>query len=279
MSAPGRTSERAGPPSHGARNLAIGAVIAFTAAAWIGDSLASYLFDRHPALLILLNARNRNLVLTQRYLDWWSFFGIGLVRLVISDPLFFVLGRWYGDAAVRWTERKSPTYGPMFRTAERWFGTASYPLVALAPNNFICLFAGASGMSVPVFAALNVGGTVGRLTLLWFVGDVFSDPLNAVQGFIAARRLPLFVLSTALLAFTIWRDRRSGQDDIEVLRGLEGEAIGDAAEPVPPRPDGAGGEPAASRAGERAGGDGAARPSRHTSSESAGPAGVAEEPA
>ena len=37
------------------------------------------------------------------------------------------------------------------RQWERWFGKAAYPLVFVAPNNFICLFAGAAGMSVPAF--------------------------------------------------------------------------------------------------------------------------------
>ena len=57
------------------------------------------LVDTHPAWLIALNARNRNLILVSNYLDPWTFYGIGIVRLLISDPLFFLLGYWYGDAA------------------------------------------------------------------------------------------------------------------------------------------------------------------------------------
>mgnify|MGYP006193657243 CR=1 FL=1 len=36
---------------------------------------------------------------------------------------------------------------------ERWFGKAAYPLVFIAPNNFICLFAGAAGMRIGWFFA------------------------------------------------------------------------------------------------------------------------------
>ena len=88
-------------------------------------------------------------------------------------------------------EKKSPTYGGLLRSAEGWFAKAAYPLIALAPNNFICLFAGAAGISVPVFLALNIGGHVARLWLLRWFGDVFSKPLHSISGFIADHRIPV----------------------------------------------------------------------------------------
>ena len=56
---------------------------------------------------------------------------------------------WYGDTALTWMEQRTKTYGTMLRQWERWFQKAAYPLVFIAPNNVICLFAGAAGMSVP----------------------------------------------------------------------------------------------------------------------------------
>ena len=39
----------------------------------------------------------------------WTFYGVGLARLLISDPLFFLLGNWYGDAAVSgWSAAPRP---------------------------------------------------------------------------------------------------------------------------------------------------------------------------
>lgn len=221
-----------GPPSAAARNVVVGLAIAFTIAAWVGDSLLSLLVDRHPALLIALNARNRNMVLAKGYLDWWTFFGIGIIRLVVSDPLFFLLGRWYGDSAVRWMERRAPTYGGLMRTGERWFGKASYPLLAIAPNNVICLFAGAGGMTFPVFLALNVAGTAVRLGLLWFFGDVASDPLDWLRELITENRLPVLAISVGLVALSILNERRSGGTEIGGLLHLEDEVAkdGDTAE-------------------------------------------------
>ena len=102
-----------------------------------------------------LNARNRNLAAggqpdRRRAVLPAS----ATLRLTLSDPLFYLLGYWYGDAALVWMERRSPARGAsMLRAVERWFGKASYPLVFLAPNNYICLFAGAAGMPLPVFLA------------------------------------------------------------------------------------------------------------------------------
>lgn len=212
-----------GPPSPAIRNLVITLAIGFFVLALVGDTFLSVLYDRRPQLFIALNARNRNLALARPYLEWWEFFGIATVRLLISDPLFFLLGRWYGDAGVRWIEKRSATYGPMARAAERWFGKAAYPLVLIAPNNYVCLFAGAGGMSVAVFVALNVVGTLVRLVLLWFVADALADPLDWVRELIAEHRITVLVISIALVALSTWLDRRSGGGEIDGLLHLEEE--------------------------------------------------------
>ena len=214
---------RSGPPSTLARNLVVGPLIMMVIAGYIGDTLLFAYHDEHPLIFIALNARNRNLVLASPFLDPVSYYVTGLVRLLLSDPLFFLLGIWYGDAAVRWMEQKSPTYGGMLRSAEGWFSKAAYPLIALAPNNFICLFAGAAGISVPVFLVLNIGGTLARLWLLRWFGDIFSKPLGAFSGFVTDHRIPVLVVSVSIVAFTIWNERRRGGGEITELARLDEE--------------------------------------------------------
>lgn len=233
---PGRTGT--GPPSRGARNLVVGLAVFFFVISLVGDSLLSYLVDRHPAWFIALNSRNRNLVLAKPYLDWWTFFAIGTVRLLVSDPLFFLLGRWYGDAGVRWIERRSPTYGPLARSAEHWFGKAAYPLVAIAPNNYVCLFAGAGGMSMPVFFALNIGGTAVRLILLWFASDVIEAPLDLLRELITENRLPVLILSVAVVGISLWLDQRAGGTEVGGLLHIDEDIADEEAEmdDAPPGP-------------------------------------------
>jgi membrane protein DedA with SNARE-associated domain len=111
----------------------------------------------------------------------------------------------------------------MARAAERWFGKASYPLVAIAPNNYVCLFAGASGMSLPVFFALNVGGTVVRLVLLWYASDVVEAPLDWLRELITENRLPVLVLSVVVVGISLWLDQRAGGTEVGGLLHIDEE--------------------------------------------------------
>jgi membrane protein DedA with SNARE-associated domain len=190
-------------------------------AAWIGDAFAAQWVDRHPLWLIALNARNRNLVLVTNNLDAWSYYLVASIRLLLSDPLFYVLGFFYGDRAVAWMERRSSTFGGIIRSWEDLFRRASYPLVFIAPNNFVCLFAGSAGMRPGVFAALNVSGTFARLYLIRRVGEAFSSPIDSILGFIQDYRLPLTALGIAVVAFTIMNDRRAGKGDLKALTHIE----------------------------------------------------------
>ena len=152
----------------------------------VGDALAPKLVESNPLLLIAMNARNRNLILVTNQLDAVSYYSVATARLLLSDPLFFLIGYWYGDTALAWMEQRTKTYGSMLRQWERWFHKAAYPLVFIAPNNVICLFAGAAGMSVPAFFITNVTGTIARLYLIRRLGEAFERPIDEVLDFIAA---------------------------------------------------------------------------------------------
>ena len=197
---PTSADARPGPPSPLARNLVIGALIAFVVAANLANAFFSVLVDDRPLLFIAMNAQNRNLALASGLLDPWSFYIVGFLRLLAPDPLFFLLGRWYGDAAIRWMERTAPTYGGLLRQLEQWFDKARVPIVAFAPNNPICLFAGASGMSWGAFLAANMVGTAGRLFLIRTFSNVFEGPLGSVRAFISDYRWPLLAVSMPPIA-------------------------------------------------------------------------------
>jgi membrane protein DedA with SNARE-associated domain len=225
--APPGQAARTGPPSALARNAVIGVLVTLVAAANLGNVLFASLVNEHPLALIAMNPSNRNLALASANLDPLAFYGVGFLRLLAPDPLFFLLGRWYGDAAIRWMERKAPSYGELLRQLEHWFGRARYLVVAIAPNNPICLFAGAAGMGVVGFAIANVVGTAVRLLLIRAFSAAFEDLLGPVRDFIGEYRWPITALSVVLVAFTIWNDRRGGRDGIGDLVNLE-EGIADA---------------------------------------------------
>ena len=230
-------------PSRRALTLVGLPLAAMVIAGYVGDAFAPTLVDTHPAWLIALNARNRNLVLVTNYVDVWTFYGIGIVRLMLSDPLFFLLGYWYGDAAVSWMERRTKTWGQMLRQIEEWFGKAAYPLIFFAPNNFICLFAGAAGMPVRIFLAVNFAGTVFRLWLVRRFGEAFEGPLDDVVGWIGDNRLILLPISIALVILSIALEAKRGETEVAALTRLDEEigdttteAGGDADDDGPPPP-------------------------------------------
>ena len=201
----------------------IAIIIILVVGGMIGDASAGYLVDHHPLWLIALNARNRNLVLVVNHVDALPYYVLGTFRLLLSDPLFYILGYFYGDASIKWMERQAPTYGRLMRGAERWFGMAAYPLVFIAPNNYICLFAGAAGMPIPIFLVLNVSGTIFRLWIIQVIGNIFDKPIDSVIGFIQDYRVPVIIASVVLVLFTVWNERRHGESEIEGLRHLEDE--------------------------------------------------------
>lgn len=189
----------------------------------LGNALATTLAEDHPALLLALNSTNRILGLTTNQLDPVSYYLIGSLRLLVADPLFFILGVWYGDAAIRWVERKWASQGEMLRMFERGFNKAAYPVVFLAPNNVVCLLAGASGMPIGAFVVVNLAGTLTRLYVIRAVGAAFASPIERLLDFFAEYRIPLLILSVVLVAASMLMDRRRGRGDLEAIKDLDEE--------------------------------------------------------
>ena len=217
-------------PSRKTLAVVVTPIVALIAAAYVGDALTTTWAERHPLLLVLLNARSRILILTTNQLSPVAYYVAGTLRLLSSDPLFFLLGLWYGDAMVVWVEKRSKTFGEQIRLYEKAFTKAAYPLVFIAPNAYICLFAGASGMPVAPFFVVNIAGTLVRLYLIRRLGEAFDRPIKSVLRFFDRYRLPLLVASIALVVYVLWTDRRQGKDEIGTILDL--------AEHPPDEPDG-----------------------------------------
>src|SRR5918993_346734 len=175
-------------PSRRALTLVTIPLITLTVAAYVGDAIAPTLVDTHPAWLMVLNSRTRNLALVTNEVDPVTYYGIGLTRLLVSDPLFFLLGYWYGDAAVSWMEPRTKTWGQMLRQFEQWFGKAAYPIIFIAPNSYVCLF-----------------------------GEAFEAPIDDLVGWIGDHRIPLLVLSVGLVVLSIVMEARKGETEVGSL--------------------------------------------------------------
>lgn len=226
-------------PRKGHLALLIAPIAVMVAMGYVADALWPTLVEEHPLWLLGLSARNRYAVLVVNRVDLWAYYLLGTFRLLLPDPFFFALGWLYGPAALRWMEQRTPTVGSQMRRLEGAFGKWGYPLVVIIPNNYVCLIAGAAGMSIPIFVVLNVIGTVGRLLLLQVIGDVFSGPIDTLLGWISDYRIPLMVISIVVVMIMAGGELRRGRKEIESLQELEqtGERDDD-----PPDVDGSAGE-------------------------------------
>lgn len=215
------------PPSQHTLKLLIAPVIFLVICSNIANVMWPTLQEDHPLLLIALSSINRYLILVSDQLGAVEYYAVGTLRLLVSDPLFFLLGYWYGDRALEWMDRKAPTYGPMLRRFQEAFGKAAWPLVVIAPNNFICLFAGAAGMRIGWFFALNLVGTVGRLYLIRVLGEAFASPIDGFQGFVGQYRWWFVGISAIAVAISLRNEFGGRGGEIDQLVHLDEELAGD----------------------------------------------------
>ena len=201
------------PGPHTLRYLAI-PIFTLIVLSNVGNATAPDLVNSHPLLLIALNSSNRVLILVTNRLDALSYYSVGTLRLLVSDPLFFLIGYWYGDAAIRWMERRTKSIGETVRQWEGWFAKAAYPIVFLAPNQYVCLFAGAAGMSVGGFFATNIAGTLVRLFLIRRLGETFESPIDDLLSSIKDYRTPLLIASIVLFGLMMVKELRSRGEGI-----------------------------------------------------------------
>lgn len=188
----------------------IAPIVAVTVVNLVADVIGPNLITTHPAVQILLSPKNRYLVLAAPQLSAWSFFGIGFFRLLLTDPLFFLIGHQHGDTAVRWAEAKLGDKGPMVETALRWFEKAAPLVILIAPTGYLNLLAGATGMKVRLYVALNLVGTAGRLAIFWFIGAAFQDEVQSVLRFVRHYQWWLIGVSAVVVAYQVWRQRGTG---------------------------------------------------------------------
>jgi membrane protein DedA with SNARE-associated domain len=185
-------------------------IVAFSAAGTITNLAAPALINDHPLVVIFFNPINRYLILASNRVETWEFFAVAFFRLTLTDPLYFMLGRWFGDGALDWIESKTGNSG-MVPFVKKWFGRAGPVIVFAAPNAYVCLLAGAARMKLRVFVALNVVGTFSRLILIKVTGNALEPVLDPVLNFIKRYQWQLVALSIIIFSLQSMANRRRGK--------------------------------------------------------------------
>jgi membrane protein DedA with SNARE-associated domain len=176
-----------------------------------------------PSLVPALTTRADRLLLVAPLMPGEVFLSVALIRELIGDPLFYLFGRRYGDAGIRWIERRSGPDARWVRTVERMFRRAAYVVVAVWPINVVCLLAGATKMRPLAFFSLNLTGTIVRITLIFYLGDLLEDPLRDIASFIARYQWYLTPVTFLIVAVSLWRQGRRGRGPVESVGELQAE--------------------------------------------------------
>ena len=201
--------------------------MAVAVAALVGVALTPTLATTHPLALLVLDARNRTLVLVAKHIDLTPFVVVAVLRRLASDPLYYILGRRYGERAVGWIERRAGR-GGVLRLTEVVFRRAAYPMVFLFPGALVCALAGQTGMHPLAFAALNVGGTAAVVVVLRVFGTtVLADPVEAVLRFFRHHRVVTTMASVALVLVWVVVQKITGRAETPSIEELEDELLGE----------------------------------------------------
>ena len=218
------------PPSNPRVRIAVLAVpmVAITIAGYVANALAPTLAHDSPVLLLVLNPRLRWLFLTSAKVDTLWFFLIPPVRAVFVLGVYFLLGRWYGDRALRWLESRSGNAIRPVLWIERTFHRARVPVTFLFPGTVAAMLAGADAMSPAVFFGVALASVELRVWAVRSLANAFRNTMLQVLEWVGDNQLWLTIASvTGVIGWVMWSNRHG------VTQGETVEEIMDDFEPDP----------------------------------------------
>lgn len=217
-------------PSNRRTRIAVLAVpmVALTVSLYVGNALAPTLAHDAPVLLLVLSPRLRWLFLVSAKVDAVWFFLIPLVRAAAVLTVYFLLGRWYGDRALRWLESRAGNAMRPVLWIERSFHRTRVPITFLFPGNIAAMLAGADGMPPLLFFTVALASIELRVWAVRALANAFRGTLLQVLDWVGDNQLWLTVLSvTGVIGWVLWSNRHG------ITQGETVEELIDDFEPDP----------------------------------------------
>ncbi len=216
-------------PSRRTLILLVAPIIVLVTMGFIASAFTPTLATRYPLLMIALDARNRFLVLA-REVDIVPFVIVALIRRSLSDPLFYLLGRFYGKGALRWLEKKGGG-GELVVLTEKLFKRAGYPMVFFFPGAIVCALAGQTGMSPIGFLTTNLAGTLTAIIAVRRFSSTIASPVEGLLAFFSRNLVVTTAISIGLVVLSLVLNRAQGKLDVD-LDELEGSQSSDVEEGI-----------------------------------------------
>ncbi|MDO8364316.1 MAG: hypothetical protein Q7V88_15600 [Actinomycetota bacterium] len=140
----------------------------------------------NPELLLAMSSRNRFLVATvSSGISPVTWAIIGAVRLTVAAIVCHMLGRCYGDRALRWFWRYLGMPQEQVSKFENAFAKAEIVVVPFfVGSNIVWVLSGAASTTWKRLAPLLAVGLAGRLALMWWLGRVFDEEVKSFLGWV-----------------------------------------------------------------------------------------------
>ena len=216
-------------PSRRTLILLVTPIVLITTMGLIASAFTPTLATKHPLLMIALDARNRFLVLA-RNVDLVPFVIVAVLRRSFSDPLFYLLGRFYGDNALRWLQKKGGA-GDLVPFTEKLFKKAGYPMVFAFPGAIVCALAGQTGMSPVGFMIANLAGTLTAVFAVRRFSSTIASPVEGLLDFFSRNLVATTAVSIGLVVLSLVLNRAQDKLDLD-LDELEGDGEEEASSDV-----------------------------------------------
>ncbi len=180
--------------------------------------------DQQYLGLIALSPRYRNFLLGASKIPFATFMVVGVARLLVSDPLYFLIGKHFGDGALRWFEKMlggPDAGGKLIATTEKWFnkagGRVAMVLSAFFAGPIVCILAGATKMNVKKFFVLDFFGTIVVVLLL----KLMAKPLQPLVDWLIKANSKYWKYFTVIaVVFVIFSLMRGGKDYVKNASSL-----------------------------------------------------------
>lgn len=168
--------------------------------------------NEHPLKLLMLSSRNRYLVLTAPSgvspIEWGL---VGVARLAAAAFVCHMMGRCYGDRALRWFWKFLGMPQEQVAKFEQRVNDAEWFVVPFfVGSNIVWALTGAAGTSWKRLAPMFVVGVGARLALIWWLADVFESQLRGFVDWTNRYQLWIILVSVALVVLANLRNFRRG---------------------------------------------------------------------
>lgn len=191
----------------------IGCFIGLVVCTNVANAVFANWVTQRPEQLLMLSSRNRYVALTAiDGMHWWTWAGIATLRLGAAATVCHLIGRVYGDQALRWFWKFMGMSQDGVRQFERQFSIAELVLVPLfVGSNIVFVLSGAARSSWKKLVPLFLLGVAGRLALIWWLAHEFESQLRDIIDLLTKYQWPIIIVSIAVVVLVNLNNFRKGR--------------------------------------------------------------------